>query len=246
MPKRDYRYLENEEHFFDQVADVWIIHFGAKAELRGLYDLLPSNDEKNLFLRVGAFYRYLVKEGSFRFEDNEWNRGMSFIDDTYKYVALFALVEALEVSSKHVDFFKWLQLEAPTKTICANAHLVKTLEPLYRDYKAKYGSIHAAVTFFSRLDAPDQSLIQERLQIHKKEMSIKKLAQMLYEIRSQFVHEAHFVLWFGLGTTVGYHHDDVLTSRLSISDLCTLFEHGFLKRFGWKVDTQQRPARRPE
>jgi hypothetical protein len=239
MPKDDYRYLENEAYYLDQVADVWIAHVASRSELSTFYDSLPSDEEKNLFLRVGAFYRYLVKEGSFLFEVNEWNRGMSFIDDTYKYIALFALIEALEVPSKHLDFYQWLQREAPMHAMAPDSPLVKTLEPLYREYKAEYGSIHAAVTFFSRLDTRDQNFIQDRFTIQEKEASLKKLAQKLYDIRSEFVHKAQFVLWFGQGTTGGYDHDDVLTSSLSMDDLCTLFEHGFLKRFGWKKDTQQ-------
>ena len=242
MGKADSRYIQNAEHFFDQVAAVWIAH-APEDKLRSLYDSLPTDDEKNLFLRVGAFYRYLVKEGSYLFKNDEWKREMSFIDDTYKYVALFALIEALEVSSQYLDFYEWIQREAETKAIIVDANLVKTLEPLYHDYKAKYGSTQAVVTFFSRLNAYDQKLIRERLRIHKKEASLRKLALILYDIRSKFVHEARFVLWFGSLTTIGYHNDNVLTSNLTISDLCTLFEHGFLRRFGWKENAQQSPPR---
>jgi hypothetical protein len=245
MPKDDFRYLDDESHFLDQVGAVWGTHVSPEAKLRVLYDALPSDDEKNLFLRVGSFYRYLVKEGSFRFDVDEWNRTMPFIDGTYKYVALFALVEALEIPSKHLDFFQWLQRNHPSLTMPPDAGVVEALEPLYCDYKREYGSTHAAVTFFSRLDASDQTLIQQRLQIDNKELSLKKLAQILYDIRSQWVHQAKFVLWFSNGVTVGHHHDDVLTSSLSMSDLTILFEHGFLKRFGWTGVTQQAPETRP-
>jgi hypothetical protein len=244
MPKDDFRYMDNEAHFLDQVAAVWGAHVSPEATLRALYDALPSDDEKNLFLRIGSSYRYLVKEGSFRFDVADWNQGMPFIDDTYKYVALFALIEALEIPATHLDFFQWLQSNHSNWTMPADAGMVEALEPLYCDYKREYGSTHAALTFFSRLDTSDQALIQERLQICNKDLSLKKLAQMLYDIRSQWVHQAKFVLWFSRGTTVGYHHDAVLTSSLSISDLTTLFEHGFLKRFGWTGVTQQAPGTR--
>lgn len=81
--------------------------------------------------------------------------------------------------------------------------------------------------------------IKENLEIRNKETPLRKLAQILYDMRSKFVHEAQFVLGFGAAITVGLHDGHVLVNKLTMNDLRLLFERGFLKRFGWKADTQQ-------
>lgn len=239
MPKPDYRYIQNDEHYFNEVLAVLKRHVPQEAVLRQLLDDLPSIEEKNLFLRVGAFYRYLVREGRFHFEKDILNRAMPYIDDTYKFIAIFALVEALEVPNEYKDFYQWLVQEPPISEIDPSLDLIKTLEPLYRKYKTEYGSGQAVVRFFSRLDDHDQQLIQSRLQIIGKIPSLKTLAQILYDMRSEFVHEARFVLGFGQHTTIGHHDNAIIVNDLTISDLCVLFERGFLRRFGWTGSTQQ-------
>jgi hypothetical protein len=239
MPKPDYRYIQNEKHFFNEVLAVWGRHVPQEAVLRRLFENLSSVEEKNLFLRVGAFYRYLVREGRFHFERDDLNNSMSFIDDTYKFIAIFALVEALEVANEHKDFYQWLEKETLVSEIDPNLGLIRTLEPLYAKYKTEYGSRQAAVHFFSRLDDQDQQFIQSRLQLRGKTPSVQKLARILYDMRSKFVHEAQFVLGFGHLPSIVSHDKDIITNKMTISDLCTLFERGFLKRFGWTGSTRQ-------
>ena len=33
---------------------------------------------------------------------------MSYIDDTYKYISLFSLIEALDTPGTYIDFYQWL------------------------------------------------------------------------------------------------------------------------------------------
>jgi hypothetical protein len=109
---------------------------------------------------------------------------------------------------------------------------------MYSQYKLEHGATQAAVKFFSALDQKDQNTIQKKLRISKKSSSIKELAQLLYDIRSQFVHQSRLVLGFGNKTSVGINKKGILINDLTIPDLQVLFEHGFLKRFGFQGSTQ--------
>jgi len=237
MSASQYRYLKETDHFLNEIGVVWIRHLQSREQLRKLFEAIPSDQEKDLFLRIGAFYRYLVLEGSFGFDNEEWNKGMSYVDDTYKYVALFSLIEALETPPDYKDFYQWIQSKKDT-AFPLNKKPMSVLDHMYQDYKAYHGSIQAAVKFFGRLDRADQELIEKKLKVRGTNASLKSLSQLLYDMRSKFVHEARFIVGFGRPTAVGTYKGEVLTNKFSMDDLRMLFEHGFLKRFEWKGNTQ--------
>jgi len=237
MRASQYRYLKEAEHFLGEIGVVWIRHLQSGEQLRELFEAITTDQEKDLFLRIGAFYRYLIVEGSFRFDKEEWNKGMSYVDDTYKYVAIFSLIEALETPADYKDFYHWIQSKRDAAFPLSKKPM-SVLDRMYQDYKAYHGSIQAAVRFFGRLDRDDQDLIEKKLKTHGTSPSLKSLSQLLYDMRSKFVHEARFILGFGPVTAVGTHNGKLVTNKLSMDDLRTLFEHGFLKRFGWKGNTQ--------
>ncbi len=237
MRNAEYRYLKNAEDFLNDISKVWSRHLQSDKAIRELFDAIATNEEKDLFLRIGAFYRYLVVEGSFQFAKKEWNDGMSYIDDTYKYVAIFSLIEALETAPVFKDFFQWVQGKKTTP-IPLNKSPMSVLSNMYQDYKSKYGSTKAAIRFFERLDLDDQALIENKLKVRGKNLSIKKLSQLLYDLRSKFVHEGRFILGFGSSTTISNYKSSTLTNKFTMDDLRSLFERGFLKRFGWTKNTQ--------
>lgn len=238
MKDPEYRYLKNAEHFLDLLGSVWTRHLQSDDELRLLFEEIETEEEKDLFLRIGAFYRYLVVEGSFRFANKELNEGMSYIDDTYKYVAIFSLIEALETPPEYKDFYKWIQSKKDAK-LPLNKKPISVFDDMYKEYKKYYGSVQAAVRFFDRLDREDQAYIENKMKINGTNSSVKQLSKLLYDMRSKFAHEARFILGFGSATSIGTHNENVLTNKLTMDDLRMLFEHGFLKRFGWKGNTQQ-------
>lgn len=245
MKDSEYRYLKYVEHHLKEIETVWGRHLESDEALRKLFEAIATDEEKDLFLRIGTFYKYLIVEGSFHFPKKELNVGMSYVDETYKYVAIFSLIEALETRPDYQDFYKWIQAKKNT-AIPLNKKPMSVLDQMYKDYKAHYGSTQAAVKFFERLDRVDQTMIENKLKVHGTDSSLKKLAQFLYDMRSKFVHEAHFILSFGPITTAGIHNKSFISSKLTMGDLRMLFEHGFLKRFGWNGITQQSGGEGPE
>jgi len=237
MKDPEYRYLKNADHFLDLLWSVWSRHLKSDDELRQLFEAIETMEEKDLFLRIGAFYRYLVVEGSFSFTKKEWNKGMTYIDDTYKYVAIFSLIEALETPPQYKDFYQWIQSKKDA-ALPLNKKPMSVIDDMYKEYKKYHGSVQAAVRFFERLDREDQAFIEKKVKINGTNSSVNKLSKLLYDMRSKFAHEARFILGFGSAPSVGTHNGKVLTNKLTMDDLRMLFEHGFLKRFGWKGSTQ--------
>lgn len=86
MTKDVLRYLNNAKPYLKHVLAVWSKYFASEQEFRDFFAAISDERDKDLFLRVGSFYRFLVLEGHFHFEDEDWNRGMSYIDDSYKYM----------------------------------------------------------------------------------------------------------------------------------------------------------------
>jgi hypothetical protein len=228
------KYLNNWESYLEHVFAVWREYFASKQELRDFYAAISDEQDQALFLRVGSFYRFLVREGHFHFEDEDLN--MSYIDDSYKYIAILSLVEALGGSSGgYVSFHDWLHRKMKSTCLTLAESIMDSIDRSYIEYNAEHGANQAAFRFFDCLDPQDQQLIQARLEIHNKDNSIKKLVQFLYNIRSKFVHEAQLVLGFGDKTTFECDKGKVIAvNKLSMRDMQTLFEHGFLKRFGYK------------
>jgi hypothetical protein len=234
MDRSELRYLKNAEFYLGNVFAVWGRYFhSSEDDFRSFFENISSDKDKDLFLRVGSFYRFLVAEGRFLFEQKEWNDGMSYIDETYKYIAIFSFIEALESPKKYVDFFQWLQKENKEKRLSFDKAPMEVISQSYKAYKDDHGSINAAVRFFSRLDKGDQLLIKDKFKIYNydQERSIKEIAQVLYQIRSLFVHEAQLVKFFSGTLTVGRVKENIVMGDLSIQELKTLFERGFLERF---------------
>ena len=237
MPIHRLKYLKESEAYLKHVVSVWGKYFAAQRDLKIFFDKIDSDEEKDLFLRVGSFYRFLVVEGKYQFSRSIWNNGMSYIDDSYKYIAIFSLIEALDSPSKYIDFYQWLHRNKKDINLDIETPFLSKIDNAYKKYKSEYGATNAAIQFFSRLDKEDQLFIQNSLKIKGKQSSLKQLSQFLYNIRSQFVHQANLVLNFGGIISVGRQRKKNIVVNVSIKDMCWLFEHGFLKRFGHKERT---------
>ena len=225
-------YFENYEGYSNQAFSSLNRYFKDKIDFDEFVSSLPSDEAKDQFLRIASFYRYLVKDGSFKFIDPELNKYMSYIDDSYKYIAVFALIESIYESEKFVDFYTFIKtkrnkIEFPIES-------QSELDKIHERYKEVHGSIKMAIHFFDGLDELDKEKIKNCFAIAKEEKPIIALAKLMYQIRSEFVHRAKFVLSFGNNPSIGYIGKKVLINSLNIKDLMVLFEHGLLRHFGYK------------
>jgi hypothetical protein len=146
------------------------------------------------------------------------------------HISIISLIESVETPNEYKDFYQWLQKQKDI-TFPVDKKPAAILDDKYQEYKKIYGSIQATIRFFDRLDSEDKELLEKKLKIKGKDLSINELAKILYNMRSKFVHTGEFILGFGPSMTIGYYNGKIMKNDLSIKDLCFLFERGFLKRF---------------
>jgi hypothetical protein len=234
--KRDLRYLNNVK-FFDYAFDVFQRYFTNREAFKTFFNAIRSEEEKDKLLQVACFYKFLVKEGNFVF-DNPALRPVvdyyiDYIDETYKYIAIFALIERLLGKSDFVEFYNWLlQNHDFSETPITSKNKLRNL---YAKYLKEFGATQKAITFFSSLDPDSKQLIEAKVNIRdgSSSSSLEVLAELLYEMRSEFVHKAKLVLEVGKSTVISTRNEKKIVTKLTVQDLCKLFERGVLLYFGY-------------
>jgi hypothetical protein len=176
-------------------------------------------------------YRLLVRDGEYRLigAGTRQHLYISYLDQTYKFISIMSLIEALFAEEEYVDFFQWLTMKKRKRQIFPITD-EKALDDLYRQYKLEYGA-RRAVRFFSELDEGAKRFLAARVRIDNTHKPAEEVAQKLYIMRSEFVHQARPVLEFNDGQVFSKRHGKVMYSILSFQDLQLLFEHGLLNHF---------------
>lgn len=151
----DGRYIANESTFKRYAASALASRFPDAEGFERFYASLAGPSTKDEFLRVTAFYLFLVKQGDWHVTVEGSDPVVDYLSVSFKMVALFALIESLS-DQKHQDFFDWLWQRDHRATFPISDHAA--LENLNQEYKASYGSIRRCVAFFSRL-SPERQLI---------------------------------------------------------------------------------------
>lgn len=226
------KYLRDKETFLEHVFIALRQYFADKSELEVFLEKIPKEAEKDLFLKTVTFYRFLVLEGRFTFDNQDLGKGLKFIDDSYKYMAIFSLIESLYIGDKYVDFYDYVK--AKKNKISFPIESQDHLDRIYEKYKKEHGAVRNALKFFDELDEQDKAQMFKKFKIAKGPDTIIKLANELYKIRSHFAHKAKFVLGFGANPCISMIGKKVLVNDLQMKDLMKFFEHGLLRHFGYK------------
>ena len=241
------KYLGSEDQYAEHAYVALKESFDNREEFNVYLGSIFPPERKDLFLRLASFYRFLVKEARVHFSNPQWCSGLDYIDDTFKYIAIFSLIEASLGKNEYLDFYQYLiKKEQPFEYPIANRD---QLDRLHREYKGEYGSIQNAVKFFEALDGTCKERLAAKLRVRPKpsvekpdatrkweELSIIELAKRLYDMRSEFVHKAEFVLSLNAGPSLSVRRSKIVFNELSLLDMMTFFEHGLLIQFGRLMD----------
>jgi len=222
---------------FNALRDNFKSREGFEVEYRRIPDAL-----KIRFLRLASTYRNLVKDGNFSVPLEALpTSNFNYYDLTYKYVALISIIEATMGKDEWLGFYDWLK---HTKVVSIKN---KTeLDDLYEKYKSEYGVIRNIVKFFQTLDEEEQEFLKTKLvqyRVDKRKAvkitsEINDLANLLYDIRSDFVHGARLIIEFGgIPAVTGNHKKGKpFTSNLSLNQLMRIFERSFIRHFGMRAE----------
>jgi len=225
----DGRFVANEREYLEDAFAVFATRFADRAAFDAFYATLRKQEVRDEFLRIASFYRFLVKEGDWRITVPGFDPVIDYLTNSYKLIAIFSLIESFS-ALEHEDFYEWLlhQESASVYPIQDQTALAE----LYLKYKESFGAIRRCVAFFDRLPSQLQQRLCDAIYIKDQPIvSIKKLAEFLYNLRSKFVHEGKLVLAVSESSNYSLGKKGVIQSTLTMTTLHEAFEVGVLEYF---------------
>jgi len=221
---KDLKYWKERDWFSPLAFDAFQKYFDSRSEFDTFVDSVAADEEKSRFLKVASHYKFLVKDGRFSVHGAEETK---YFDETYRFLAIVALIEFVESSVSFEEFYAWL-----SKLAVFPIQDQQALDTLYEQYKGQFGVMHKMVSFFLRLDGSSKQEIESSIKVQGEPLAIDKLAKTLYDIRSKFVHEARLIVDLsGVRTFSARHKGREI--RLPLEQLERIFERGVLLRFGY-------------
>jgi hypothetical protein len=240
------RFIENEDKFLEYSWSVYESYFNDKESFTDQYNRIDSPEKKNSFLRLTSYYLFFVIEGSYSSPKYD-AEDLSFVDQTYKFIAIVALIESMYDKNDFIDFFEWIMRNKKNELFPIKTP--RDASKLYASYKEEHGNTLNIVRFFQSLDDSIKSFIQRSLivlddsgktgELEEKEESIEALAKLLYQIRSDYVHRAELILEFDPSTVLSVRKGKPITCSIELKQVCRIFESGLLQHFGITPDKRQ-------
>lgn len=228
---KDHRYLHSKEKFLDYSYLALKNNFESKEEFISFFDSIKPDDEKNLFLKTASFYLFIVKQGDWIVNIPNYDPKIDYLNDTFKYIAIFSLIESLYSMEEHLDYYQYLMRNKKEIKFGIDKKPSSILTEKYSEYKKVYGAQKMALLFFESLEVEDKELIKNKLRLKDQESAFNQLVQILYQMRSNFVHKAELIVGFGTHTTISKLGDGIFINELTINDFQNIFERGLIKRF---------------
>lgn len=235
-------YLKEENYFLEDVRIVFRSYFSNIEDLIIKYRKIDSPEKKNEFLRVVSRYNYLIKDIHYS-SSERFGPQIEYVSTTHKFITIIALIESLYKTENYIDFYEWLNKEQKFPLTYENA------KQNYEIYKEEYGSRKSVNHFFSYLNDDVKNFIQESItqlnatsQLNTAEdykSSISDLSNLLYQIRSDFIHNAEVVVEFSDVSTFVRRRKKNYLFKFPLSKLCMVFELGILKYFN--IEPEKKP-----
>src|SRR5574341_22864 len=243
---RSMRFIENEEKFLEYSWSVFQAYFKDKASFIEKYNRIESPEKKNWFLRLTSYYLFFVIDGNYSSPKYDVE-DLSFVDQTYKFIAIIALIESIYDKNDYIDFYQWIMKNRKNGLFPINDE--KDADKLYAAYKEEHGNTLNIVRFFQSLDDPIKAFIQRSLivlddsgktgELEEKEESIEALAKLLYQIRSDYIHRAELILEFDPAMVLSVRGKKPISCSIELKHVCRIFESGLLQHFGIVPDKRQ-------
>jgi hypothetical protein len=232
----DLRYIHAKEKFLQYAYDVFQAYFPDEREFIRQFDALETDEIKNHFLHITSFYKLLVRDGKFFNTDVNLPQYTDYIDETFRYVALISLIEALYTTEQYKDFYEWLRPKARDGTFPINDP--ESLDALFQQYTSEHGLTQKAVRFFMSLPEEEKQRVVAGLTVNRERRPIEDLAKLLYRLRSEFVHSAKMILEVGNDTMISRRAGKLVVSALGLDELQHIFEVGALTYFQFHPPAQ--------
>ena len=213
--------------------NIFARYFKDRDECYSFFDGL-SEERRKKFFELSMFYNNFIKHPIIL---------DYYTSDSFALIMIFSLIEATVNEEKHLTF---------------DEYLFKYFEPItdkdvlrvkQEEYFDKFGTRRQVENFFKCcVDKECKEIFSYALRILSEDDNYKDLsienkielnAKLFYKWRSEFVHSAKIPRAFkrvGLYSANISNKKVVFTTAYTKEDFALLFEHGFLRYFGYKGD----------
>lgn len=149
-----------------------------------IHDSFPDNVEEREKLAISSHFYYYICTPHKNIKDGP--------REELQIVGMTSLIESLMNENKYLDAFEYFNNEYPKQ------NEIKDFKKFRNDYLIKYGCTNKIVKYFNEyFDKNEVNDILSKIEIwstqnnrHSKLDSIESLAKLLYQMRSDFVHNA--------------------------------------------------------
>ncbi len=241
MSKNDF--LDNEAKYLEFTWTIMERHYQSKETFVNQYQALSTAEVKNQFLQLASYYKFLVRE--FNYEHPE-GFDVDFAAQTYKFIGLIALIESLYTTEDYKDFYEWLITHDPADTYPIKDK--SDLKKLFEEYCVQHGSTRKIVRYFQGLDKSAQQYITNAViklvnvegagELDEEREPIEKLAKLLFQIRSDFVHHGRLVLEFSDSTVISKRDKSVCYYNIELEELEKIFVTELLKHYNFTPERE--------
>lgn len=160
-----------------------------------------------------------------------------FISESFKLIIMTSIIEALMSDYDYKEFKEWLDSdcsnELKNKVINDNKILKLQIGELWNEYKKNYGAAMKVKKFFDKfLSIPCKEELIAGFHNINKITTLKKTAEWLYSMRSEFIHKAKAVPLHERNDVVGCsinNQPSVIT--IGTDKILSIFERGFIAYF---------------
>ena len=104
---KDLRFLDAKDTFLERAYLALKKQFPSRDAFDAYFNAIRDDEQKNLFLKTASFYLFLVKCGDWVVNVPNSDKVIDYFTNTYKYVAIFSLIESLS-EEQFVDFYQFL------------------------------------------------------------------------------------------------------------------------------------------
>lgn len=222
------KYLNDPIYLQDAYEDL-TDRFRSKTDFDFFYEAITTNENKSLFLEIASTYLFLCKRGDWVVNvPHRSNPVIDYFTNSFKLTVLCALIECLYGSERWITFSDYLLQRANKDKYPITDSL--QLKELLGTYSQKFGATKRLEKFLSCLPANTLDGLLKKCKINGQVATVKGLANILYHERSDFVHNAQFVLLLSAPIFDRVGEKDVF-NEIPISDLMEAFEIGLVKHF---------------
>ncbi|MEA2088391.1 MAG: hypothetical protein U9O55_00940 [Patescibacteria group bacterium] len=215
---------------------VFFTYFRGKKDFKNFLATL-SKEKQEKFFRLSKFYNDFIRNPFFKDENTK---------RFFSLIMIFSLIEATVSEEKHKTFDEYL---------VKNFEPIldkETLKDIQRKYLNKFGVRRQIKKFFDDyVDEECKKIFANAICFNsgnkRKALSIdeniKKNIDIFYQWRSEFVHNAEIHGAFS-GSSFCVVNKNVITTAYRREDFEQLFEHGFLRYFGYTKNLEHKDIKK--